>query len=309
MTTIEELERELEQFHKNIACSNKLIETIDAVIAAIKSQEQDISERSDALTKLIETLPATIEEKNTATINEFEHEISEAFSKDHKLYIDNIEKYIQALEDVKGNILKQQEIFVEKLDGTTSSFSKECIAYSETLVKIKSELAQETTSTMNAITAENSKICEKYLAQVKSVCNETKEKFADYTLKFEQLTTQFSEIEKKTRDIIINVEQSIDNIIDDSVKSYREISASISKSVEHLLLEIKVYIEYLEKQNESLVKNIEEKFNNSFKSIQNENSQILEKLNQIQTSQNKGKLLAGIGFAVLSILCVVGFFL
>ena len=353
MTTIEELERELDQFHKNIAGSNKLIETINAVIEAIQLQKQDFSERSealvrliesvpvnidknntetitalsqkiisaveeqqskigersDALSKLIEALPGTIEEKNAAAITEFYRQMLDVVSKEHKLYIENIDQYVQFLEETKKGLAAQQEAFIEKLDAATSTFSQECATHREALSTVKSELAQETTSTMNAITAENAKICANYLEQVKSICNETKEGFASYTSKLGELTAQFAEAEKNTREIIATAEKSIGSIISESAKSYKETSDAIEKSTEKLLLEIKVYIEHLERQNESLVKAIEEKFNNSFKSIQNENAQILEKLNQIQASQKKGMLLAGIGFAVLAILCILGFFL
>ena len=162
---------------------------------------------------------------------------------------------------------------------------------------------------MNAITAENARICENYLQQVKALCDETKAGFESYTHKLEELTAQFAETEKKTGETIANAERSIRDLLEESKKTYREISDSIAQSTERLLLEIKVYIEHLERQNESLVKSIEEKFNNSFKSIQNENAQVMEKLNQIQASQKKGMLLTGIGIAVIGILCIVGFFI
>lgn len=353
MTTIEELERELDQFHKNIAGSNKLIETINDVIEAIKLQKQDFSERSealvrliekvpvdidknntetiaklsqkiisaveeqqgkigersDALAKLIEALPGIIEEKNAVAITDFYRQMLEVISKEHKLYIENIDQYVQALEGMKNGLAVQQSTFIEKLETATSSFSQECATHREALTSVKTELAQETIGTMNAITAENARLCDNYLQQVRAICAETKDGFAGYTSKLEQLTSQFAETEKNTREIIANVERSLGTIVSDSAKSYRETSDAISRSIEKLLLEIKVYIEHLERQNESLVKSIEEKFNTSFKSVQNENAQILEKLSQIQSSQKKSTLLTGIGLAVLAILCILGFFL
>ena len=144
---------------------------------------------------------------------------------------------------------------------------------------------------------------------MKTLCNETKENFASYTSKLGELTAQFAETEKNIREIIATAEKSIGSIISESAKNYQESAETIAKSTEKLILEIKVYIEHLERQNESLVKAIEEKFNNSFKTIQSENSQILEKLNQIQNSQKKETLLAGIGFAVIAVLCILGFFI
>ena len=309
MTTIEELERELDQFHKNIAGSNKLIETINAVIEAIKAQKQDFSERSDALSKLIEALPGVVEEKNATAITEFYRQMLEAITKEHKLYIDNIDQYVQSLESLKGGLAEQQGAFIEKLNAATATFSQECEAYRGALSSVKSELLSETNGTMNAITAENARICENYLQQVKALCDETKAGFESYTHKLEELTAQFSETEKKTGETIANAERSISDLLEESKKTYREISDSIAQSTERLLLEIKVYIEHLERQNESLVKSIEEKFNSSFKSIQNENAQVMEKLNQIQASQKKGMLLTGIGIAVIAVLCIVGFFI
>lgn len=353
MTTIEELERELDQFHKNIAGSNKLIETITAVIEAIKLQKEDFSERSDALVKLIESVPVDIDKNNTATITELSQKIISAVeaqqtkigersdavsklvealpgiieeknataitdfyrqmvdvvSKEHKLYINNIDQYVQALEGMKNGLAAQQNAFVEKLDDATSSFSQECATHREALAAVKTELAQETTGTMNAITAENAKICENYLQQVRAICDETKEGFAAYTSKLQTLTSQFAETEKNTREVIANAERSLEAIVSDAAKSYQETSNAIEKSTEKLLLEIKVYIEHLERQNESLVKNIEEKFNNSFKAVQNENAQLLDKLNQIQASQKKGMILSGIGMAVIAVLCIISFFI
>ena len=397
MTTIEELERELEQFHNNIVGSNKLIETINDVIEAIKlhkqdfsvrsealvkliesvpvdidknntktiaefsqkiistveaqqkeigersdteyhilkdvhgniekknsavvtefsqriistveAQQKEIGERSNALSKLIEALPGTIEEKNAAAITEFYRQMLEIVSKEHKLYIENIDQYMQALEGMKNGLAAQQEAFIEKLDTATSSFSHECAAQREALSIVKSELSQETTATLHAITAENANICEKYLNQVRTICNETQEGFANYTSKLEQLTAQFMETEKNTREVIANAEKSFDSIVSEAANHYREISDSITKSTERLLLEIKVYIEHLEKQNASLVKNIEEKFINRFKSLQNENAQILKILSEIQSAQKKDTLITGIGFAIVAVLCVLGFFI
>ena len=309
MNTIEELERELDQFHKNIAGSNKLIETINAVIEAVKSQKEDFAVRTEDITKLIETLPRTVEEKNASAITDFYRQIVEVIAKEHKYYIDNIDQYVTYLEDMKTGLASQQKAFSDKLEIATNSFSQECANHREALATVKTELAQETAGTMSAITAENAKICENYLEQVKTICGETKEGFALYTSKLEQLTLQFAESEKRTSEIIANAERGIGDIIANSTKSYREISESISQSSERLLLEIKVYIEHLERQNESLVKSIEEKFNNSIKSIQNENAQVMEKLNQIQASQKKGTLLTGIGIAVIAILCIIGFFI
>lgn len=309
MTTIEELERELEQFHKNIAGSNKLIETINAVIEAVKSQREDFAVRSETVTKLIESLPETVEEKNAIAITNFYRQILEVISKEHKYYIDNIDKYVTSLDEMKNGLTNQQTVFLNKFDEATNSFSQACVAYQKALVAVKAELAQETAGTMNAITAENAKTCENYLQQIKIICAETKEGFALYVTKLEQLTSQFAENEKGVREIISNAEKNIGDIVSEHAKNCRETSDSISQSAEHLLLEIKVYIEHLERQNETLVKNIEEKFNNSFKVIQNENAQIIDKLNQVQSSQKKTMLLAGIGLAVVAILCVLGLIL
>ena len=309
MNTIEELERELDQFHKNIAGSNKLIESINAVIEAIKAQKQDFSERSETLTKVIEALPGVVEQKNASAITEFYRKILEAISKEHKIYLDNINQYLQSLESLKGGLAEQQGTFLEKLNAATVTFSQECEAYRGALSSVKSDLLSETSGTMKAITTENTRICENYLQQVKALCDETKAGFENYTLKLEQLTAQFAETEKKMGETISNAESGISNLIEESQKTYREISDSISQSTERLLLEIKVYIEHLERQNESLVKSVEEKFNNSFKTIQNENTQVMEKLNQIQTCQKKGMLLASIGIAVVAILCIIGFFI
>ena len=64
--TIEELEKDLEQFHNNILSSNELYETMCKILGRLNEQTNKFEEKSDILIDNLKELPSIIENKNDA---------------------------------------------------------------------------------------------------------------------------------------------------------------------------------------------------------------------------------------------------
>lgn len=70
LDSIEQLEKEIETFHKNVAVSNELHKLISTLIEQIKKQKEEYSYSSTDLLERISTSTATIKEQNKQTVEE-----------------------------------------------------------------------------------------------------------------------------------------------------------------------------------------------------------------------------------------------
>lgn len=70
LETIEQLEKEIETFHQNVAASNELNQLISTLIEQIKKQKEEFSHSSTDLLKRISTSTITIQEHNKQSIDE-----------------------------------------------------------------------------------------------------------------------------------------------------------------------------------------------------------------------------------------------
>lgn len=100
LTTIADLEKEIDEFHKNVTASNKLASLIDSMLGALKEQSFVLSQKADALQQLINALPNDIKSGNESLVKL----MLDSFSSEQK-------KYEQALESAQKN-------YVEKLAET-----------------------------------------------------------------------------------------------------------------------------------------------------------------------------------------------
>jgi hypothetical protein len=68
--SIEQLEKEIETFHQNVAASNELNKLISTLIEQVKKQKEEFSHSSIDLLERISTSMITIQEHNKQSINE-----------------------------------------------------------------------------------------------------------------------------------------------------------------------------------------------------------------------------------------------
>ena len=150
LTTIEQLEQEIEQFHKNIASSNELIRLMKTLIDAISSQTESINIKSESLEAVIALVPDTIRSDYTTMLNQFSNEqksyvdVMNIAQSNFKDFIENIQKYISAIPEnvakTNSEIVKVVEEALFKLKTLKTDFEKEIDIFSSRIAEFQKQI-------------------------------------------------------------------------------------------------------------------------------------------------------------------------
>ena len=121
--TIEELEKELEQFHNNILSSNELYETMCKILGRLNEQTNKFEEKSDILIDNLKELPSIIENKNDAnnlligeTISKELDDTLMEFSKKQNTYLESLDLVKRKLEISQFELKEKYKEFDEKIE-------------------------------------------------------------------------------------------------------------------------------------------------------------------------------------------------
>ena len=144
LTTIQELEREIDQFHKNIKDSNELIKILMSVASLTKTQTASFEVRSKALQDELAKLPP---------------ELSDLFQKKIESFIQEIHREHQAYQSTVTNLMDRYsekiataESAIVKVPGILESQNEDAQKrHLEALEKIESTYAQTLTSSMEQL--------------------------------------------------------------------------------------------------------------------------------------------------------------
>lgn len=122
--TIEDLNKDIEKFQKNIAASNELYELLDQLIKGVNLQNEELGNRADAVIRQLNSLPGEIKDSNSqsnADIRQGIQKISDStvasLSKAQQDYINSIaqlhnevKQYVLNVEEVTRNIQELPEV-------------------------------------------------------------------------------------------------------------------------------------------------------------------------------------------------------
>ena len=146
LATIQELEQEIDKFHKNIKDSNELTEILMSVASVTKTQTESFEARTQALQEELTKLPP---------------ELSELFRKE-------IQEFVQALQEEH----QSYQAAVEKLmDGYADTFAKAKTSLAKVPSTLKTQLQKDRAENV----AELKQIQEQYAADLAK----TNEEFAN----------------------------------------------------------------------------------------------------------------------------------
>lgn len=188
LTTIQELEREIEQFHKNIKDSNELMKILMSVASLTKTQTESFEVRTKALQEELAKLPPELCDLFQKKIEEFvravhdEHQSYQtAVAKLMDGYADKFEKAESSLagipsaletqlqkdrtENVAG--LKQiQEQYAVDLAKTNEAFAKQLQAVIESIQAVPGQIKDNSNQQYSAFLKELEKMMDARLAQL-----------------------------------------------------------------------------------------------------------------------------------------------
>lgn len=127
--TIEELNKDIEKFQKNIAASNELYELLDQLIKGVNLQNEQLGKRADAVIRQLNNLPVEIKDSNSqsnsdicqgvqrisdstvASLSEAQQNYIKSIAQLHdevKQYVSDVEQTTKVIQELPEGIKKDQ---------------------------------------------------------------------------------------------------------------------------------------------------------------------------------------------------------
>lgn len=156
LTTIQELEREIDQFHKNIKDSNELMKILMSVASLTKTQTESFEVRTKALHEELSKLPPELSDLFQKQIESFIQEIHQ----EHKAYQSAVtslmDRYCEKITMAESAIAKVPGILDAQNEAAQKRHLEELekieTTYSQTLTSSMERLATQVSATTEAAT-------------------------------------------------------------------------------------------------------------------------------------------------------------
>lgn len=169
LNTIEDLEKEIDEFQSNMSASGEMVQALKQIVDQVKQQNSEFDMQSKALLARLDNLPSSIENTELANNERIRTDVASEFTKAIKQFTELQNGYVTALQDMKQNISdyavaarEQKEkledlpteivkiendnnkVIIEKvsaeLEGVVTKFTEVNNAYKEILEEIKNEV-------------------------------------------------------------------------------------------------------------------------------------------------------------------------
>jgi hypothetical protein len=188
LTTIQELEKEIDQFHKNIKDSNELMRLLASIASLTKTQTESFDVRTqalqDELAKLLPELTNLFQQKIESFVQTVHNEhqtYQTAVSKLMEGYADKFAKAETALLGVPSTLQEQlqqdrsenvaglkqiQEQYAADLVKTNEAFAKQLQAVVDAIQAVPGQISDNSAQQYNAFLKELEKMMDARLAQL-----------------------------------------------------------------------------------------------------------------------------------------------
>ena len=116
--SIGELEKQVEEFQKNILASNSLISALSEITETIRSLEKSMA---DEVSHLLEQSQSTIDDTTKTLVSTNEQcltNISSKFNHNHEEYAQKLAQLCKATEEMKGELEQKYGTFIKELHET-----------------------------------------------------------------------------------------------------------------------------------------------------------------------------------------------
>lgn len=201
LETIEELEKEIDEFQNNIAASGEMVLALKQMIEQIKQQNSEFDMQSKALLSRLDTLPANIENTTIANNERIRSDVASELNKSLQAFSDEQGKYIISLQGVQKTIQEFSDLTREQ----GKSFREQTNAMNENMNLALSDLNGKIQNTTNllkqdidvSVSERNKEVIvaqEKYIKEIDSAnvsmkkCEETLDsKYKDFLSVLEKM--------------------------------------------------------------------------------------------------------------------------
>jgi hypothetical protein len=303
LTTIADLEKEIDLFHKNVTASNKLVSLIDSMRGTLKELSFVLGKRADALQQLIGALPNDIKSGNEDLIKQ----MLDSFSAEQK-------KFEQALESA-------QKKYAEKLAETEKvviSIPEELKKDNESALAGQVELLKKVQDSYAVTLRESQAGFASQSEAFKKVAQQMLDSFSAEQKKFEQAleSAQKNYAEKlaETEKVVISIPEELKKDNESALAGQVELLKKVQDSYAVTLRESQAGFA---SQSEAFIKvaqelsvTLEEKHHAFLEKLESTNmGQIYKYCQDMNKSLNTKLVILIVGVAVATALSIVSFFI
>lgn len=253
LETIEELEKEIDEFQNNIAASGEMVLALKQMIEQIKQQNSEFDMQSKSLLSRLDILPSNIENTIIANNERIRSDVASELNKSLQAFSDEQEKYIVSLQNVQKTI--QEILCLAKEQG--NSFDEKTAVMIDKINSVVKQLSEEISNT-NAL-LEN--IIHNAVKEYSEVAREQGESFREQTnLMNENIKSALSDLNGKIQNTTNLLKQDIDVSVlernkevivaqEKYIKEIDSVNVSMKKCEEALDGKYKDFLSVLEKMN------------------------------------------------------------
>lgn len=334
--SIEELEKEIEQFQKNVAASGELVALLDKISGQIKQQNEEFEEKAEKLVGRLDDLPNKIENANEASNKEIKEyvktqfdDVLNTFKKEQSQYRDELkatreriaeaendvgnkyDSFISNVEKSSNDILKRVDALPDKIESANSASNKEVKEYvrtqfDDTLNEFRKEQNQyrdELNATRDKITEAEDKAEKQYEGFISDIGKRT----TDLLDKIDAIPNKIEQINQSNNDVIRNdVKAEFDNYMQLFSKEQKQYIANFSDAQQQYALELKKTQDGIQASED----NINQKYKDFIDDLEKMNvSNLYEQNIELKNSLNRTTIILTVISVVSVLLGVVSLFI
>ena len=210
--SIEELEKDIELFHNNVAASNELCALLEQVVSQIDQQNVDFNRESANVLSKLDGIPSSIDAANNANNAIIKKNVADEFKQAIYDFSTEQDKYVKQLEQVKQEI----QLYIEQSKSQTETYSHNTALLTSRVESVPAEFD-------NVNRARNNELCE-------SIKNELQGTLQSFTHEQEKYIQSLELVQEAFKAYI---DQSKNNIQDFKTKA-DELSEMIERTSEQI---------------------------------------------------------------------------
>lgn len=253
LETIEELEKEIDEFQNNIAASGEMVLALKQMIEQIKQQNSEFDMQSKALLSRLDTLPTNIENTTIANNERIKSDVASELNKSLQEFSEEQGKYIISLQGVQKTIQEFSDLAKEQ----ENSFDEKTAEMTDKIDSVVKKLSEEISKTNTSL--EN--IIHKAVQEYSEVAREQGKSFREQTnVMNENMNSALSDLNGKIQNTTNLLKQDIDVSVSERnkevivtqekyIKEIDSVNVSMKKCEEALDSKYKDFLSVLEKMN------------------------------------------------------------
>lgn len=177
--SIDELEKEVQDFRQNILASKQLINSINQLTTTTKKQQERLATAAEALMKKLDATPAAIKTDNSVLLDELKSCIAD-FRKGNQELVSHLSTESEEhIKDSTASISAAYQEYTARAESVETALKNSEIelaskysAFIETLESTNADLQKGNEDLVSHLSAENKRLLEESITSISATCHE-----------------------------------------------------------------------------------------------------------------------------------------